>query len=153
MHRLTCSLHLPAAREEVFAFFAAAENLQAITPPELGFEIVTPGPIQMSEGTLIDYRLHLFGVPFSWKTRISRWEPPSLFQDEQLRGPYRRWVHTHTFEDSGDGGTEVGDCIDYELPFWPLGELAYPIVRLQVKRIFQFRRECLEQRFGSRRTG
>jgi ligand-binding SRPBCC domain-containing protein len=152
MHLLTDALHLPAPRDEVFAFFAAAENLQLITPRELGFEIVTPAPIRMAEGTLIEYRLHLFGVPIPWKTRISCWQPPFLFQDEQLRGPYRRWVHTHTFEDHSSGGTDVRDRVEYELPFWPFGEVAYPIVRLQLQRIFQFRKQALEQRFGVRPT-
>lgn len=152
MHLLAYSVEVPAPRDEVFAFFAAAENLQAITPPELGFTILTPGPIRIAEGTLIDYRLRLFGLPFSWQSRISRWEPPTLFQDEQLRGPYRRWVHTHTFADTPDGGTLVQDRVEYELPFWPLGELGYPIVRLQLRRIFGFRRQYLERRFGSGRT-
>ena len=149
MHLLSDSLHLAAPRDEVFAFFAAAENLQAITPPDLGFTIVTPGPVRMAEGVLIDYRLRLFGAPFSWTTRISRWEPPSMFQDEQLRGPYRRWVHTHMFSDTPEGGTLVHDRVEYDLPFWPFGELASPLVRWQLQRIFGFRRQCLLTRFGS----
>lgn len=153
MHVLNVIMKLPAPRAEVFAFFAAAENLQQITPPELGFEIVTRSPIEIAEGTVIDYRLRLFGVPFRWKSRISRWEPPSVFVDEQLRGPYRQWIHTHTFRDAPDGGTEVQDEVRYELPLWPLGEIAYPLVRRQLSRIFAFRRRCLERRFGRTSNG
>jgi hypothetical protein len=76
LHTLTTSMSLPLARDQVFAFFAEATNLQRITPPKLGFEIVTPGPIHLTEGTCIEYRLHLFGIPFSWQSEIQRWNPP-----------------------------------------------------------------------------
>lgn len=138
-HVLRAETLVRRPRDEVFGFFAAAENLERLTPPELGFQIVTPTPIAMGVGSLIDYRLRLFGIPFSWRTRISRWDPPTLFTDEQLKGPYRLWVHTHTFADHPDG-TLVRDEVRYRLPLFPLGELAYPIVRLQLRRIFAYRR-------------
>lgn len=141
---------IPRPLQDVFAFFAAAENLEVITPPELGFEIVTPAPIVIAEGTLIDYRLRLFGVPFRWRTRIARWDPPHSFTDEQVKGPYRTWVHTHAFR-AVDGGTEMTDEVRYQLPFAPLGDLAYPLVRLQVRRIFAFRNRAIEQRLGPAR--
>ena len=142
-HRLHTTQHLPLPRPEVFAFFADAENLERITPPELAFEIATPTPIDIREGALIEYRLGLFGVRFSWRTEITAWEPPYRFVDQQLRGPYRRWHHTHSFvEERGpDGrpGTRMDDVVLWELPLSPLGELAYPAVRAQLARIFGYR--------------
>jgi ligand-binding SRPBCC domain-containing protein len=139
---------LPRPRAEVFAFFAAADNLERITPPELGFRIRTPLPIAMGPGTLIEYRLSLFGVPFTWQTRITAWEPPHTFTDEQLKGPYREWVHTHSFMEAA-GGTIVHDEVRYRLPLFPAGELAWPAVRLQIRRIFGYRRRRLAELFGA----
>ncbi|MGA8005881.1 MAG: SRPBCC family protein [Burkholderiales bacterium] len=143
-HVFRATTIIPRSIDEVFPFFAAAENLEVITPPELGFEVLTPAPIVIAEGTIIDYRLRLFGLPFRWRTRIARWDPPHQFVDEQLKGPYRKWVHTHTFREV-DGGTEMTDEVRYRLPLPPFGDIGYPVVRLQVKRIFAYRRRQLDQ--------
>jgi len=136
----------PRPLEEVFAFFADAGNLEAITPPWLGFEVLTPRPIAMRPGTLIDYRLRLRGVPLRWRTEISVWQPPHRFVDEQRRGPYREWVHEHTFT-AVDGGTLVRDRVRYRVPGgWLVHEL---FVRRDVERIFDYRRERLASLLGA----
>ena len=132
----------------MFEFFAEAYNLEAITPPFLGFEVVTPEPIDMQEGTLIDYRLKLHGVRLNWRTRIDEWEPGVRFVDRQLKGPYRLWHHTHTFEADGEG-TLMRDIVRYALPLGPLGEVARAVlVKRDLKRIFDFRQAEIARRFN-----
>lgn len=143
-HLFETTTVLPLGQAETFAFFADAANLAEITPPELGFEILTPLPIAMREGTEIEYRLKLWGVPFRWKTRISLWEPDARFEDRQLRGPYALWHHTHTFLPV-EGGTRMHDRVEYALPLAPLGELAHPVVRRQIERIFRFRERAIRR--------
>ncbi len=146
-HLLQRSQLIPRPRHEVFAFFADAHNLERITPPSLRFRILTPGPIPMRAGTLIDYRLSLFGVPFGWRTLIEAFEPGVRFVDTQLAGPYRRWHHTHLFEDA-PGGTLMHDRVEYELPLGPLGDLAHALlVRRQLHAIFDHRREVIGRLF------
>jgi ligand-binding SRPBCC domain-containing protein len=144
IHTLQTSMSLPLPRETVFAFFAEATNLQRITPPELGFEMVTPQPTYIHEGTRIAYRLHLFGIPFTWQSEIQRWHPPEEFVDVQLRGPYKHWIHTHRFREE-HGATIIEDEVQYALPYWPLGELAHLLVRLQLTRIFRYRQQAIRR--------
>lgn len=147
VYELRTRVRLPRPRPEVFAFFADAGNLEAITPPWLHFHIVTPRPIGMREGALIDYRLRLHGLPLTWKTEITAWDPPRRFVDEQLRGPYRLWVHEHTFEEDGEG-TIVEDSVRYSLPFGPLGSLADRLlVARDLRAIFEYREARLREAF------
>ncbi|MBJ7521978.1 MAG: SRPBCC family protein [Solirubrobacteraceae bacterium] len=137
---------LPGTPEEVFPFFADAANLEAITPPLLRFSIVTPGDIEMRVGTLIQYRLKLHGLPISWLTSIQRWDPPYAFVDQQIKGPYALWHHTHTFVDDGAGGTRMTDTVRYALPLSPLSEIAMPLVRRDLATIFDYRRDEVARR-------
>jgi ligand-binding SRPBCC domain-containing protein len=131
--------------EEVFPFFADARNLEAITPPLLKFEVVTPGEIAMGVGTLIQYRLKVHGVGVDWLTSIQEWEPPVRFVDVQVRGPYALWHHTHTFAAGPQAGTTVmRDVVRYAIGWGPLGELAArAFVHRDVARIFDYRAEVL----------
>ncbi|HSQ70184.1 MAG TPA: SRPBCC family protein [Steroidobacteraceae bacterium] len=140
--RLERSTWLPRPVEEVFAFFADATNLERITPPELRFRIVSPLPIEMRRGTLIEYRLALFQVPFGWRTEISDWSPPWRFVDRQLAGPYRSWIHTHSFS-TERRGTLMRDQVDYVLPLGTMGLLAAPLVRRELDRIFDYRANAI----------
>jgi len=130
--------------QEVFAFFSDAANLESITPPWLKFQIQTTHPLEMCRGTLIDYRLRLHGIPLSWRSEITVWEPPHRFVDKQVRGPYRLWHHEHTFSEE-DGGTIVRDHVDYAAPGgWLIQKI---LVSREVARIFEFRRRKLSEIF------
>ena len=137
---------LPKPLEEVFPFFSDARNLEVLTPPWLKFEILTDGPVVMKEGQAIDYRLRLRGIPIRWRSSISRWEPPNLFVDEQLKGPYRLWIHEHRFREV-QGKTCAEDFVRYSVLG---GRLAnWLLVRRDLERIFQYRRDQLEAIFGT----
>jgi ligand-binding SRPBCC domain-containing protein len=147
VHLLERSQRIPRPVAEVFAFYADAFNLETITPPWLGFRVVTPGPIHMRPGALIEYRLRLHGLPVRWVTRIERWEAGRRFIDVQLKGPYRLWHHTHDFEADGDT-TIVRDTVRYALPLGPLGEVARrALVARDLERIFAFRHDAVAQSF------
>ena len=140
IHTLHREQRLEGSPEDVFPFFADARNLERITPPLLGFDVITPGPIEMHVGTLIEYRLKVHRVPLSWLTSIQAWEPPHRFVDMQVRGPYALWHHTHTFEATDDGGTLMRDVVRYSVGFGPLGELADRLfVARDVEAIFAHR--------------
>lgn len=135
---------VPRMAKEVFPFFAAAENLERITPPELGFRIRSPLPIAMRCGTLIDYTVKLHGIPLKWRTEITRWDAPRSFEDTQIAGPYTKWVHTHRFIEYS-GGTIIQDRVVYSLPFGFLGRIAHPLIARQLKRIFDYRESVMNE--------
>jgi ligand-binding SRPBCC domain-containing protein len=130
-------------RSEVFAFFADAHNLERITPSFLRFHILTPDPIEMKPGTLIDYEMKLYGFPVRWRTVIQLYKPDEVFVDVQLSGPYRSWRHRHQFTEV-PGGTEMHDRVDYEMPFGIVGSVVRRLfVRASLDRIFDHRNEAI----------
>jgi ligand-binding SRPBCC domain-containing protein len=146
MPRLDSEIWLPRPLEEVFAFFSDAGNLEELTPPWLRFEILTPRPIEMRVGALIDYRLRVRLLPLRWRSEITVWDPPRRFVDEQVRGPYRRWRHEHVFRER-DGGTLVEDHVEYAVLGGALVDRL--LVRRDVEKIFAYRRERLADLMGA----
>ena len=140
----TAELWLPRPRDKVFPFFSEARNLEILTPPWLKFEVLTPPPIIMQPGLLIDYRIKIHGIPIRWRTEIIEWDPPHRFVDNQLSGPYTLWHHTHTFTER-DGGTLCRDDVRYR----PRGGalMNWLFVRADVERIFHYRQEKLNALF------
>ena len=135
----------PLPQADLFDFFGDASNLEAITPPWLNFEILTPRPIEMRVGALIDYKLKLRMIPIKWRTEITAWEPPLRFIDSQLKGPYKKWIHEHTFIEQ-DGGTLMIDCVEYDVPF---GRIAHALaVKGDLEKIFAYRQKVLAERFS-----
>ena len=131
----------------VFEFFSKPENLEMITPKSLSFNILTPTPIKMEKGSLIDYTIRLFGVPIHWRTLISDYEPPFRFVDQQIKGPYTFWHHTHTFR-LVEGGVEIIDQVKYSLPLGWLGTLVHAIwVRKDLEKIFEYRKSVIQNYF------
>ena len=136
------------SRDEVFEFFGKADNLERITPSSLGFNLLTPAPIRMHTGTLIDYTVKPMGFPIRWRTMITEFDPPNGFTDEQLKGPYSFWHHKHTFKDE-DNGTLITDEVRYVIPFGIFGRFAYLLfIRRQLKKIFDFREKAVAEIFN-----
>lgn len=146
-YRLTREQWIPQPLEEAFAFFSRPENLEEITPPFLNFHVVRAEK-ELHTGSLIEYRLRVRGIPMRWTSEITLWEPPSRFVDTQLRGPYALWRHQHTFV-AENGGTRIGDDVEYALPFGVIGQMAHALmVRRDVEKIFDYRRQRLEELLG-----
>jgi ligand-binding SRPBCC domain-containing protein len=144
--RLEAAQFLPQPRDRVFHVFSDAFQLEKLTPLWLEFSVVTPSPIKIEAGTLIDYRVKLHGIPVRWRSLISEWEPPLRFVDRQMRGPYRRWHHEHIFE-SVEGGTLCHDIVDYDVIG---GRLVHALfVRPDLLKIFAFRHDQLSNMFPS----
>jgi ligand-binding SRPBCC domain-containing protein len=139
----------PQPMQDVFAFFADARNLEAITPPWLEFQILSPEPIVVAPGTVIEYQLRWHQFPIRWVTEIRRWDPPTSFMDVQLRGPYRLWEHTHRFQ-AVDGGTRMFDVVRYALPFGFLGRMAHTwVVKADLEGIFDYRARKVSELLGN----
>jgi ligand-binding SRPBCC domain-containing protein len=133
----------------VYAFFEKAENLEQLTPNNLQFKILTPIPIKMNIGRLIDYTIKIFGINFHWRTMITDYKKNEKFVDEQLQGPYSFWHHTHTFVESNDG-TQINDKVLYSLPFGVLGRIAHSLfIKRSLHKIFRYRQEIMNSLFPS----
>jgi hypothetical protein len=146
LHRLERTQRVALPLSEVFAFFSDASNREALTPPFLRFRILTPMPVAMGTGAQIDYALSLLGIPIRWRTRITEWEPGVRFVDEQEKGPYAVWRHTHAFESEGPSSTLVRDTVEYAVSLGPLGALARVLfVERALGRIFDFRRDAIRR--------
>lgn len=151
-YRLEQTQQINKSLVEVFAFFSDASNLEALTPSFLRFRILTPGVIEMRTGACIDYSLSLFGIPVRWRTRITDWVPGVRFVDEQERGPFAIWRHTHAFEAVGKA-VLMRDTVEYAPPFGLLGRVAHFLfVKRMVNRIFAFRREAIRNLLESEET-
>ncbi len=132
-------------RSETFAFFSDMSNLERITPSFLRFRILTP-PIKMEAGTVIEYRLALFGAPVYWRTVIESWDPEESFVDSQIKGPYALWRHTHSFEEKGPRQTLMRDLVEYGIPYGALGRIAHALfVERWLKKIFDYRAAMIER--------
>ena len=142
--RLEAAQFLPHPCKRIFEFFSDAVQLETLTPAFLGFKVLTPLPLTIQTGTLIDYRLRLHGIPLRWQSRISVWEPPLRFVDEQMRGPYRFWHHEHRFEEQA-GGTLCRDTVDYNVLGGRIVNRLF--VAPDLRRIFAFRQARLNELF------
>jgi ligand-binding SRPBCC domain-containing protein len=139
---------LPRPIHEVFGFFSDAHNLDLLTPPWLRFRILTPPPVEMRQGTRLDYRLRWRGLPLWWRTEIAEWQPPHRFIDRALRSPFRLWVHEHTFE-ALDGGTRMLDRVEYAVPGWLAEPILARLLSPDIERIFAYRRDRMLELFCS----
>lgn len=148
-YKLVKSQFIDTPINEVFSFFEKPENLQEITPPYLNFKIITPSPIKMEEGQVISYKIKLRGIPLTWKSLISLYDPPNSFIDEQIRGPYAIWHHTHTFKEE-DGGTMIEDEVKYAIPFSIIGRICnHLFIKNDLNKIFQYRKEKISLIFNN----
>ena len=133
--------------EEVFNFFQKPENLSVITPKNMGFNILTPKPIKMGKGTVIDYTIKFFRIPVHWRTLITEYCPPHKFVDVQIKGPFILWHHTHIFKEM-ENGVEITDQVQYMMPFGILGRILHSMcIRKKLNHIFNFRNEMIEKLF------
>ena len=146
-HILEREIFLPRPPQEVFPFFSMAENLDALTPPWLHFNILTELPIEMAEGACIDYKLRIRMLPVRWRSKITAWEPPHRFVDEQVKGPYRKWVHEHSFVEHQDG-TLARDRVEYGILGGSI--INRLLVQPDLEKIFAYRHQRLKEIFPTR---
>ena len=135
--------------EEVFNYFSNPSNLQKITPKYLNFKIKNNPPFIMKKGQLFEYRLRVRGIPITWISLISSYDPPYSFIDEQIKGPYSSWHHTHLFKEE-NGGTVIIDEVKYTLPLGLIGKIVNLIwVKKDLDKIFQYRQKIIEKTLKS----
>ena len=144
VYELNITHQIDAPLDKVFDFFSKPENLSEITPAKLGFNILTPSPIKMEKGTLIDYTIKLMGIPLRWRSLITDYDPPKKFVDEQLKGPYSYWHHTHTFK-AVDKGVEMNDVVRYAIPMGIIGRIMHSIwIKRDLNKIFNHRKKVID---------
>ena len=147
-YELTDHFEVQADLPTTWRFFSAVENLAKITPPWLAFTVRMNGPVEIRDGSLLDYTIKWMGFPIKWRTRIIDWSPPRQFIDIQLRGPYALWHHQHVFEPN-NGGVICQDRVIYRLPGAPIAPLVHAlVVNRQLTEIFRFRRKVIAQELG-----
>lgn len=138
---------LPRSLDEVFSFFERPENLEAITPPWLNFKMITPTPVHMKQGSIFDYTLRVRGVSVHWASIITAYDPPHSFVDQQIRGPYEYWYHTHKFFET-DEGTRIVEEVRYIMPYGLAGRLAHALmIGPDLQEIFDYREVAVEKLF------
>jgi len=147
-YRLSIDQKIKLPVDKVFDFFSQPENLEKITPAEIGFQIITPTPIEMKKNLIIDYKIKICGFPVSWKTCITNYKPPILFSDIQIEGPYSIWEHTHIFK-KYESGTQISDIVYYKPPFGLVGIIAnHFFISRMLKKIFNYRYENIGKIFN-----
>ena len=147
-YELNSSQFIPKPIEKVFSFFSKPENLEDITPENLHFTIITPLPIIMAVGQIIDYRIRIRGFPIHWRSEIDSYDPPYSFVDEQIKGPYSLWYHTHEFIEKNKG-TLIYDNVKYKIPFGYLGKIANLLwVARDLDKIFLYRKRAIANFFN-----
>jgi ligand-binding SRPBCC domain-containing protein len=150
LHHLSREQILPITLQEAWEFFSNCRNLDLLTPPDVGMEIVHADSERMYEGQIISYRIRLAPlVRVTWVTEIKAVEEGRCFIDEQRFGPYKFWQHRHSFE-AVPGGVKVGDTVHYMMPFGPLGDLAHALfARRKLEAIFDYRAKAMGRRCGT----
>lgn len=145
--RLIFEQYIPKKRKELFPFFSVETNLEELTPPSLNFKVVNKTSEKIHEGTELSYKLKVHGIPLDWTSKIINWNPSEGFSDTQIKGPYKKWHHEHLFQDLGEGCL-MRDIITYQLPMGWLGEvLGSYLVKKDLKKIFDYRRKVIYERF------
>jgi len=148
IHLLERTQVVPISIGEAFDFFANPRNLERLTPDLVHFQFLKEPPPKVAGGTILEYRLRLYGVPVKWRTRIESVDAPAQFVDVQEKGPYAMWRHTHNFREVDAHRTEIRDRVEFAMPLGPLGEIAYRmLVRGSLQQIFDYREAALRRLF------
>lgn len=147
MFQLYREQFLPISIDKAWNFFSSPQNLALITPPEMRFNIISKDVNKpIFEGMLIDYIIRpIMGIPLQWRTEITQVLFQKVFTDKQVKGPYKRWEHTHKFIER-EGGVLMKDELIYDLPFRFIGSIAHTLfVRKKIESIFDYRKNILDK--------